>query len=81
MAGNNTNYPITHINKATRIYPDYYEAHRMLGQLYMDTSQWEKAEASFREAVKIDPKAVTALTSLGEVYRNTTKLKRYSKKL
>lgn len=45
----------------------------MLGQLYMDISQWEKAEASLREAVRIDPKAVLALTSLGEVYRREKK--------
>jgi tetratricopeptide (TPR) repeat protein len=68
-----TEVAITHLQKATRIYPEYYEAHRMLGQLYMDTSQWEKAENSFREAVKIDPKGVTALTSLGEVYRREKK--------
>ena len=64
---------IVQLQKATRIYPDYYEAHRILGQLYMDLSQWDKAEASFREAVKIDPKAVLALTALGEVYRREKK--------
>jgi Tfp pilus assembly protein PilF len=64
---------IIHLQKAVRIYPDYYEAHRMLGQLYMDTSQWERAEASFKEAIRIDPKAVVALTSLGEVYRREKK--------
>jgi len=64
---------IAQFQKATRIFPDYYEAHRMLGQLYMDLSQWEKAEGSFRQAVKIDPKAILALTSLGEVYRREKK--------
>ena len=64
---------IIHLQKATRIYPDYYEAYITLGQLYMDTSQWEKAEASLRQAVRINPKAVTALTSLGEVYRREKK--------
>ena len=64
---------ITHLQKAIQIYPDYYEAHRMLGQLYMDNSQWDKAEASLRQAVRIDPKAVPALSSLGEVYRREKK--------
>ena len=73
VAEKKTDEAITHLQKATRIYPDYYEAHRMLGQLYMDTSRWEKADASFREAVRIDPKAVAALTSLGEVYRREKK--------
>jgi tetratricopeptide (TPR) repeat protein len=39
----------------------------------MDTSQWEKAEASLRQAVRIEPKAVPALSSLGEVYRREKK--------
>jgi len=64
---------ITHLQKAIQIYPDYYEAHRMLGQLYMDNGQWDKAEASLRQAVRIDPKAVPALSSLGEVYRREKK--------
>jgi Tfp pilus assembly protein PilF len=73
MAEKKTDVAITQLQKATRIYPDYYEAHRMLGQLYMDNSQWEKAEASLKEAARIDPKAVSALTSLGEVYRREKK--------
>lgn len=73
VADKKTDAAITHLQKATRIYPDYYEAHRMLGQLHIDLSQWEKAEASFKEAVRIDPKAVSALTSLGEVYRREKK--------
>ncbi len=73
VAEKKTDAAITHLQKATRIYPDYYEAHMMLGQLYMDMNQWEKAEASLKEAVRIDPKAVSALTSLGEVYRREKK--------
>jgi tetratricopeptide (TPR) repeat protein len=72
---------ITHLQKATRVYPDYYEAHRTLGQLYMDNSQWEKAEASLRQAVRIDPKAVPALSSLGEVYRREKKYEEAQKTL
>jgi len=73
VAEKKTDEAITQLQKAIRSYPDYYEAHRMLGQLYMDLSQCEKAEGSFREAVRIDPKAVLALTSLGEVYRREKK--------
>ena len=73
VAEKKTDAAITHLQKAIRIYPDYYEAHMMLGELYMEASQWEKAEASLKEAVRIDPKAVAALTSLGEVYRREKK--------
>jgi Tfp pilus assembly protein PilF len=73
IAEKKTDEAIADLQKAIRFYPDYYEAHRMLAQLYMDLSQWEKAEASLRQAVRIDPKAVSALTSLGEVYRREKK--------
>ena len=73
VAEKKTDAAIAHLQKAIRLYPDYYDAHMMLGQLYMDTSQWEKAEPSFKEAVRIDPKAIAPLTSLGEVYRREKK--------
>lgn len=39
----------------------------------MDGSQWEKAEANFRQAVKVNPKSVASMVSLGEVYRRQKK--------
>jgi Tfp pilus assembly protein PilF len=73
LADKKSNEAISHFLKATQIYPDFYDAHMLLGQLYMDASNWEKAEASFRQALRINPKAVTALVSLGEVYRREKK--------
>jgi tetratricopeptide (TPR) repeat protein len=64
---------IAHLQKAAGIYPDFYEAHMLLGQLYMDGSQWQKAEYALRQALKSNPKAVMAMTSLGEVYRRQKK--------
>jgi tetratricopeptide (TPR) repeat protein len=68
-----TDEAIADLQRAIRIYPDYFEAHRMLGQVYMDQGKWDKAETSLQQAVKIDPKAVSALTALGEVYRREKK--------
>jgi len=73
LADKKSNLAISHFLKATQIYPDFYDAHMLLGQLYMDGSNWDKAEASFRQALKINPKAVTAMVSLGEVYRREKK--------
>lgn len=64
---------ISHFKKAIEIFPNFYDAHVSLAQLYMDLSQWEKAEASLRQALKINPKAVAAMVSLGEVYRRQKK--------
>jgi tetratricopeptide (TPR) repeat protein len=81
IAAKKTDEAIIQLQKATKVYPDYFEAHKTLGQLYMDTSQWEKAEASLRQAVRIDPKAVRALSSLGEVYRREKKYEEAQKVL
>lgn len=64
---------ISHFRKAIEIYPDFYDAHAALGQVYMDAGQWDKAEASLRHAVRINSKAVSAMVSLGEVYRRQKK--------
>ena len=73
LADKKPDLAISHFLKATQIYPDFYDAHILLGQLYMDGSYWDKAEASIRQALKINPKAVTAMVSLGEIYRREKK--------
>lgn len=64
---------INHIQRAIRIYPDYYDAHFLLGKLYTDGNQLEMAERALGQAVKINPKAIIAMASLGEVYRRQKK--------
>lgn len=64
---------IAHFKKAIEIYPQFYDAHVSLGHLFMESNQWEKAEASLRLAVTADPKAVRGMLSLGEVYRRQKK--------
>ena len=39
----------------------------------METNNWPKAESTFRQAVRINPKAVLAFVSLGEAYRRQKK--------
>jgi tetratricopeptide (TPR) repeat protein len=64
---------ITQLEKAIRIYPDFFQAQLLLGKIHMDENQWTKAEDALRLAMKIDPKSVVAMTSLGEVYRRQKK--------
>ena len=73
VAENKSDEAILHFKKAIEIFPDFYDAHLSLAQIYMDGSQWEKAEASLRQAIKIMPKSVPARVSLGEVYRRQKK--------
>jgi tetratricopeptide (TPR) repeat protein len=64
---------IAHFKKAIEIYPDFYDAHLALGQLYLDNNQLENAEAGFRQAITVNPKGVRAMVSLGEIYRRQKK--------
>jgi len=73
LADKKSDVAIAQFKKAVEIYPDFYDAHLSLAQLYIDSNQWEKAEGSLRQAVRIDPKAVAAMVSLGEVYRREKK--------
>lgn len=74
LAGKKPNEAIAHVQKAISIHPDFFQAQLLLGTIYMDETQWTKAEDALRHALKVDPKAVIAMVSLGEVYR---RLKKY----
>jgi tetratricopeptide (TPR) repeat protein len=65
---------IPHLEKAVRLYPDFFAAQLLLGNVHMGVSSWEKAEAAFKRASEIRPRTVPVLVSLGEVYR---RLKRF----
>lgn len=73
LAEKKSDLAASHFEKATTIFPDYFDAHMSLGQLYVDVNRWEKAEYSFRQAVRINPTVVVAIVSLGEVYRREKK--------
>jgi Tfp pilus assembly protein PilF len=64
---------IPHLEKAVTLYPDYLEAHLMLGTAYMNTKQWDKADASLHRALKINPKSAEIHFALSELYREQKK--------
>jgi tetratricopeptide (TPR) repeat protein len=64
---------IPHLEKAVSLYPDYLEAHILLGTAYMDTKQWDKADAALRRALKINAKSAEVHFALAELYREQKK--------
>lgn len=64
---------IPHLEKAVSLYPDYLEAHLLLGTAYMDTKQWDKADAALRRALKINPKSAEVHFAISELYREQKK--------
>lgn len=72
---------VAHFKKAIEIYPEFYDAHLSLAQLYLDGGQLEKAEAGFRQAMTVNAKGMRAMVSLGEVYRRQKKYEQAQKVL
>lgn len=63
-------YPeaIEHFQKAVVAYPEFYEAHLLLGTALMDGREWTKAEPAFQRAVELKTTSAAATLALGEVY-------------
>jgi tetratricopeptide (TPR) repeat protein len=59
---------IGHLQRAIVIYPEFYEAHLLLGTAYVDQREWTKAESIFQRAVELKPESAAAILALGEVY-------------
>ena len=59
---------IDHLQKAITLYPDFYEAHLLLGTALMDAREWKRAETIFQRAVELKVGSAPAILSLGEVY-------------
>ncbi len=59
---------VEHLQKAIAAYPEFYEAHLLLGTALMDERDWNKAEQSFQRAVELKASSSVATLALGEVY-------------
>lgn len=59
---------VLHLEKAVGLYPQYLQAHLMLGTTYAELQQYDKAELALKKTLEIDPKAANAMFALGELY-------------
>lgn len=73
LANQKVDEAIARLQSAVTLYSDYYEAYVVLGTVYMDQSNWDKAQVVLRRALEISPTAVEPMVSLGEVYRRQKK--------
>jgi Tfp pilus assembly protein PilF len=64
---------IPHLEKAVSLYPNYLEAHLLLGTAYMNTKQWDKSDAALRRALKINDKSAEVHFAISELYREQKK--------
>ncbi len=59
---------VVHLQRAIVLYPEFYEAHLLLGTALMDSREWKKAEAAFQRAAQLKPGSAPAVLALGEIY-------------
>jgi tetratricopeptide (TPR) repeat protein len=65
IAKGNSDAARSHLEKAVRIAPNYYDALNKLGVEYLKAAQYRKAEAVLNRAHEIDPTDRIPLTNLG----------------
>jgi Flp pilus assembly protein TadD len=68
LARKNHNEAITHLKRAISLYPDFFQAHFLLGAAYVDGREWKDAEAALQQALVLKPESPGAVLALGEVY-------------
>jgi Flp pilus assembly protein TadD len=57
-----------HFEKAAKLYDNYPQAYRMLGEAYLEAQDWKKSEEAFKKSIALDPTLVDAYVDLGAVY-------------
>ena len=67
---------VRHLEKAIKDDPAFFDAQLMLGTVYMDLGNWQKAETALNAALKIDEKSLAAHFALAETLKQQKKLKK-----
>jgi len=68
LAKKNQNDAIAHFRRALSIYPEFFDAHLLMGLAFMDLRDWPNAETALNRALEIKPDSPAALFASGEVY-------------
>ncbi|MCK5134695.1 MAG: tetratricopeptide repeat protein [Bacteroidales bacterium] len=67
------NAALEEYNASLMINADHPSTHLNFGNLYLNTGDYEKAEASYREAIEIEPGLVGPYINLADLYRRLNK--------
>jgi len=68
LGGKNYADAAEHLQKAIDLYPEFYEAHLLLGTAFVNARDWKRAETAFQRAVDLKTDSAPAILLLGEVY-------------
>jgi lipopolysaccharide biosynthesis regulator YciM len=72
MRAKNTDESVKHFQKAIKLYDDYPQAYRMLGDALVEKQQWPEAEAALKKSIELQPELAQTYFDLGAL-RNQTK--------
>jgi tetratricopeptide (TPR) repeat protein len=72
LRAKNADESVKHFQKAIKLYDDYPQAYRMLGDAYVEKQQWPEAETALKKSIELQPDLVSAYFDLGAL-RNQTK--------
>jgi tetratricopeptide (TPR) repeat protein len=64
---------LAHLEKAVKLYPEYLDAHILLGTAYMDARRFDKAERELHRSLELEPRSSVVYFTLGELYRRQNK--------
>lgn len=67
LAAGNVNTALELLKMAISQYPEYTQAHLMMGAAYSSQENWEEAQKAFQKAVELDQKNAEAYLGLGAV--------------
>jgi|ERR1700730_6413952 len=56
-----------HFQKAVKLYDNYPQAYRMLGEAYLEQQEWQNAEAALKRSIELEPKLAASYVDLGAI--------------
>jgi tetratricopeptide (TPR) repeat protein len=68
LTAKNAGEGIKHFEKAIKIYPDYPQAYRLLGEAYLQKQDWQQAESALKHSIELEPKLSASYLDLGTLY-------------
>jgi tetratricopeptide (TPR) repeat protein len=58
---------VRHFQKAVKLYDNYPQAYRMLGEAYLEQQDWQKAEAALKKSIELQPRLAASYVDLGAI--------------
>jgi Tfp pilus assembly protein PilF len=68
LSAKNPDEGVKHFEKAIKIYPDYPQAYRLLGEAYLQKQDWQQAESALKHSIELEPKLAASYLDLGGLH-------------